>query len=87
MSKVLPPRVSVDDILQSAAQALPMELNLMEGALHTASPRVRFFKSTQPDARLLDLGAGDGGMEVFRQWLSPPREDIRMYAVSLEMGA
>jgi hypothetical protein len=87
MSSIAPPLASMDGIMHAAARGLPVEAGIMESFMHTASPRVRFFKSAPFGARLLDLGAGDGGMEVFRQWLSPPREDIRMYAVSLEKGA
>lgn len=55
--------------------------------LHLSSPRVRFLKSQPFRSHILDLGAGDGNMEVFRRWLEPRREDLKMYAVSLEVGS
>lgn len=57
---------------------------LLMNALH---PRAVFVKTLARGACLLDAGAGDGGLEVFRHWPSPKRTDLRMYAYSLSKGA
>src|SRR5262245_26098599 len=53
----------------------------------TIAPRSVFFKNIQYGGELLDLGAGDGTMAIFREWPAFKRTDIRMYAVSLAMGS
>jgi SAM-dependent methyltransferase len=55
-------------------------------AMNTMHPRTVFVKTLAHGARLLDMGAGNGGLEVFRRWPPPPRTDLRMYAYSLEKG-
>jgi len=52
----------------------------------TITPRSVFFKNIVPGGKLLDLGAGDGMMSVFRDWPAFKRTDIGMYAVSLAKG-
>lgn len=52
----------------------------------TITPRSVFFKNIVPGGELLDLGAGDGTMAVFREWPAFKRSDISMYAVSLAKG-
>lgn len=49
-------------------------------------PRTAFLKTLKADARVLDVGAGDGSLELFRNWLEPRRPDLKMYAYSLEKG-
>lgn len=49
-------------------------------------PRTAFLKTLKANARVLDVGAGDGSLELFRNWLEPPRPDLVMYAYSLEKG-
>lgn len=49
-------------------------------------PRTAFLKTLKPNARVLDIGAGDGSLELFRNWLEPRRTDLKMYAYSLEKG-
>ena len=49
-------------------------------------PRIAFLKTLKANARVLDVGAGEGSLQVFRGWLEPLREDLRMYAYSLEKG-
>jgi SAM-dependent methyltransferase len=51
-----------------------------------AHPRYCFFKSVRRNAALLDLGAGSGGLAVWKEWGSPLRDDIRMYAIDLFEG-
>ena len=49
-------------------------------------PRTAFLKTLKANARVLDVGAGDGSLELFRNWLEPSRPDLAMYAYSLERG-
>lgn len=55
--------------------------------LHNMHPRTRFVKTLPRGAILLDAGAGDGGLVVFRRWPPPSRADLQMYAYSLDKGA
>jgi SAM-dependent methyltransferase len=55
--------------------------------LHNMHPRTRFVKTLPHGACLLDAGAGDGGLEVFRRWPPPTRADLHLYAYSLDKGA
>jgi SAM-dependent methyltransferase len=81
-----PPSVTVDQIVETAFAAPgPLAADIAE-TLHLSSPRVRFLKSCPPGAVVLDLGAGEGSLQIFRGWLTPARPDIEMYAVSLEAG-
>lgn len=54
---------------------------------HAQHPRAIFMKTLPAGATLLDVGAGDGGYEVFRRWPAPARPDIRLFAYSLDKGA
>ena len=58
----------------------------LDAWLHLSSPRVRFLKSLPAGSTVLDLGAGEGSLGLFKSWLSPQREDLRMFAVSLVDG-
>jgi ubiquinone/menaquinone biosynthesis C-methylase UbiE/Tfp pilus assembly protein PilF len=49
-------------------------------------PRFTFLKNAQRNANFLDLGAGSGGLVTWKEWLSPKRDDIRMYAVDMVTG-
>jgi SAM-dependent methyltransferase len=49
-------------------------------------PRIAFFHSLDRNARVLDMGAGEGGMVHARQVYFPDRSDMRMYAVDLVEG-
>jgi hypothetical protein len=42
-------------------------------------PRVVFFHGLAPNARVLDVGAGNGGMVHARQVYFPDRSDMHMY--------
>lgn len=53
----------------------------------SSHPRYGFFKSVVRDAALLDVGAGSGGLAMWKEWGSPQRDDIRMYAIDLVRGA
>src|SRR5258706_15265995 len=87
MTALVPPSVSADAIIQIPKTPQIVPDAGMDDFMHMVSPRVRFLKTAPYRSTLLDLGAGAGGMEIFRGWLSPPRQDLRMYAVSLEKGA
>lgn len=49
-------------------------------------PRTGFLKMLPRDARVVDIGAGDGSLSVFKSWLRPARQDLRLYAYSIEKG-
>jgi len=53
----------------------------------TFHPRTAFLKMLPPAARVVDVGAGDGSLSVFREWPAPKRKDLRMHAYSIEKGA
>ena len=50
-------------------------------------PRTAFLKMLPVDARVADIGAGDGSLSVFRKWPEPARKDLRLHAYSIEKGA
>lgn len=52
----------------------------------TFHPRTAFLKNLPHEASLLDLGAGDGSLSVFKGWPQPSRQDLSMYAYSIEKG-
>ncbi len=70
--------------MQNAAPPLPP--HEVDEWLHLSSPRVRFLKSLPWGASVLDLGAGDGTMVLFKEWLQPKRPDLKMFALSLSKG-
>lgn len=74
-----------------------LQLTILRNPLHTGRdelvelywhfhPRFTFLKSAKRNANFLDLGAGSGGLATWREWTSPQREDIRMYAVDIAKG-
>jgi SAM-dependent methyltransferase len=50
-------------------------------------PRFRFFKTVMANAKLLDVGANNGGLSQWRGWSTPNRSDISMYGVDLARGS
>jgi SAM-dependent methyltransferase len=60
-----PPYLSIDGAMQ---------------AFHTYGSRARFLKTLPIGTAVLDAGAGDGNLQVFREWLDPKRPDLKMYA-------
>lgn len=52
----------------------------------TFHPRTAFLKTLPAAARLVDIGAGDGTLSVFRSWPQPARKDLELYAYSIEKG-
>lgn len=49
-------------------------------------PRFRFVKFLPLNAKLLDVGAGSGGLIHWLEWENPKRNDIKMYAVDHVYG-
>lgn len=49
-------------------------------ALNAFGPRCRFIKTLPLGASLLDAGAGDGTLQIFRRWPEPQRDDVTMFA-------
>jgi SAM-dependent methyltransferase len=68
----------------------PISPVMEEGELlenfHRQHPSKVFLRSLPRGARVLDIGAGDGGLSNFKQWPSPGRPDLKLYAFSLEKG-
>ncbi|MDR7036505.1 2-polyprenyl-3-methyl-5-hydroxy-6-metoxy-1,4-benzoquinol methylase [Methylobacterium sp. BE186] len=51
---------------------------------HTVSPRSTFVKNAPPDACLLDMGAGEGSLSIYKVWPSVARSDLKFYGTSLD---
>jgi SAM-dependent methyltransferase len=49
-------------------------------------PRVSFLKSLPTAANIVDIGAGEGSLSAFLDWLAPKRPDLAMYAYALAKG-
>ncbi len=60
--------------------------SLLGQYVNTVIPRSIFLRNACVDAHILDLGAGDGGLAIFKSWPFVTRPDLRMHAVSLEVG-
>ncbi len=73
------------DLIHSPSR-LPGTDAEIEAAFWSAYPRFRFLKCLPWQARLLDIGAGSGGLAVWREWQPPLRTDIRMFAIDRERG-
>ncbi len=46
-------------------------------------PRLRFLKALRPEAKVIDVGAGGGGLITWKEWLEPVRNDLKLYAVDM----
>jgi predicted O-methyltransferase YrrM/SAM-dependent methyltransferase len=75
----------VFDIARTPARAAVTGSDAME-SLWRVHPRWRFLKELPPNATLLDIGAGSGGLAFWRSE-PPERCDIRFYGVDLQIGA
>ena len=49
-------------------------------------PRNIFFKSLPTNAAVLDVGAGDGSFAIQKRWPMIERPDLKLYALSLDVG-
>jgi SAM-dependent methyltransferase len=61
-------------------------LEQTDQAFNLVTPRSVFLKNLPFGSSLLDLGAGDGTLSVYRNWPLYDRFDIKMYALSLMKG-
>lgn len=59
----------------------------IEQYFNISLPRTLFLKHLPFGAKVLDLGAGDGSLSVYRNWPYIERKDLKMYALSLEKGS
>lgn len=83
------PLLSAKEISKIVFDARPSTIfnrSTLVEQLHKIHPRTRFIKSLTNNAVVLDLGAGDGMLPVLKSWPDPKREDIHIYAYSLEKG-
>ena len=71
---------------QESGPALESDEQVFEH-YHSAHPRTLFLKTLPAGATLLDIGAGDGSMQIFRNWPPPARPDVKLYTFSLHKGA
>lgn len=55
-------------------------------AWHSLGSQCRFVKTLPHAASVLDVGAGDGSLQVYRNWPPPARPDLTMYAFASERG-
>ncbi len=56
-------------------------------AFHLLGPRCRFFKTLAPGSNVLDVGAGEGALHVYRDWPLFRRPDLKIFAYAGERGA
>lgn len=68
-----------DDGITTDLVALDQTYNLV-------LPRNIFFKSLPIDSAVLDVGAGDGAFAIQKRWPMLERPDLRLYALSLDVG-
>ena len=89
-AQVLPNQVVMSDAELLAWLRQPVEHVLDEGLVHetylTMHPRLLFLKNLPRDTVLFDIGAGDGNLRIFREWIAIPRPDIVFVGASLEHG-
>jgi len=94
MTKSQPVLIPVPDeaeIARFASEALRStsilkDKGLVETLLNSTHPKTLFLKSLPTNAKILDLGAGDGSLVHFKTYLTPSRNDLKFYAFSLEKG-
>ena len=54
---------------------------------HSLSHHSRFVKTLPAAASVLDVGAGDGALRIYRRWPAPERLDLTMYAFAMDRGS
>jgi SAM-dependent methyltransferase len=80
------PAASFDWTMLDAPELLPLGDEAVERLFWFFHPRFRFFKTLPPAARLLDVGAGSGGLHFWREWNDPPRPDITLFGIDRARG-
>lgn len=60
--------------------------NDLENAFWMMHPRYKFFKSLPMNAKLLDVGANQGGLSWWLDWGKPVRLDLTLYGIDLQRG-
>ncbi len=78
--------IAFDWKLLSPPSLLALSNEAVEALFWSFHPRFRFFKTLRPQARLLDVGAGSGGLHFWRDWCPPARPDIAMFGVDQQRG-
>jgi 2-polyprenyl-3-methyl-5-hydroxy-6-metoxy-1,4-benzoquinol methylase len=58
----------------------------VDQAFNLFMPRSIFLKNLPENSKILDVGAGEGALAIQKQWPMFPRQDLKMYALSLEVG-
>ncbi len=66
------------------AATLPQEA--IVAAFHAQHPRTVFLKCLPSASTVVDVGAGEGSLNIFRTWPSPTREDVKIFAYAMEKG-
>jgi hypothetical protein len=81
--------MDIQKILEWATAA--ERTHLSDGAAlevwHLLGAQCRFVKTLPAAASLLDVGAGDGSLQIYRSWPAPPRPDLTVFAFAIERGA
>ena len=72
--------------LKATERRLALSDSELLEAFWQAHPRFQFFKTLPWGSKLLDIGAGNGGLAHWKTWGRPARPDIDLYGVDLEMG-
>jgi SAM-dependent methyltransferase len=86
---ILPAPTTVDQLMaryHAAKGSARLTRDQLEYLYWFFHPRFRFFKTVASNARLLDVGANQGGLCQWRDWNAPDRSDIIMYGVDLARG-
>lgn len=78
--------ITAEKILNLATKHATLPQDVVQEWLHLSSARVRFLKSLPMKSSVLDIGAGDGSLTIFRDWPMPKRNDLKLFAVSLKEG-
>jgi SAM-dependent methyltransferase len=55
-------------------------------AFHLFGPRVRYLKTLPLGCSVLDVGAGQGALHIYRQWPGFARGDLRLFAYAADPG-
>lgn len=67
----------------SQTDPLILGLGEVDELINAALPRTQFVKGLPQGACLLDLGAGDGSLTIYKSWPRPDRSDLKIYGLSL----